>query len=627
MHFTRHALDEGGSAKIREMIKLADRIYGPRQYSIVSADYKDATDRLSKEGSAYVASLMSLEFGDSKEEWKPLFNAIKTLLSQHEVHYDRKFFDEKLPEYLEEVSYVLPGYEAFNAFHRDIRGEEAPKKSWTRTFVRGIQQDGQLMGSPVSFGVLCLVNLAVIRSILFGIGHPDAHKLVMVNGDDGVFIIPHTHRHLYQTWEWLTTSFGLALSAGKNYVSDACDKLPFLTFNSKMYTITWDNDSIPNLNYVPYVHSALYKGWTKLEERIPDKANAESGIGVRCRELLNGFSEEDAGHLRGRFLLHWAWAMSDPKIIHPSVSWFLPEAFGGLGIPFREGDVVSEERLRDARFLRSLYEFPALCSSLEMEPFQLFELTRSTIFGKTALAKARSFVESQLFREVKLRLSKEPFSGWSPISEEIRDLYLFGKVHSEKLRDDRPVYERMNFNALQKALTCMKQVGTSEFIKKHVAHFDWMQPRDFWNQPYVVPDTEIESKFHFGMFDSEVRIMGLSGVRYAQRLIGTNRLVGYLADKLAEEEGRSFFIPNPDFYRAASSAAQLMSGNVPRVYCLLTGQTLDKHPLGETFLSEVFKQSEPVEVLSSEVVPRRCTSLEMDARSYAEGGLSAPALA
>jgi len=596
MHFTRHALDESGSDRIKKMIQCADQIYGVRQYTIVSADYKDATDRLSKEGSAYVAALMSTEFGDTKEEWKSLYSAIRTLLSRHEVHYDRKFFDEKLPPYLEDAEYLLPGYEAFNVFHKEIRGVEAPKKGWTRRYARGIQQDGQLMGSPVSFGILCLVNLAVIRCVLAMTGHPEAHKLVLVNGDDGIFIIPHSHRHLYQTWEWLTTSFGLALSAGKNYVVDACQKMPFLTFNSKMYTVAWDMDNHPTLTYVPYVHSSLYKGWTKLEERIPDKANAESGIGPRCRELLSGFSKADSVLLRGRFLKHWSWALQDPTIIHPSVCWFMPEAYGGLGIPYMEGDVVPERRLRDARLLRAMYQFPALSSSLGLEPFQLFDLTKSTIFGKTALNKARSHVEGHLFREVKLRLSRVPFNDWDPVSEEIKDLHLFKLPELLGLRDDKPKYERFSFNRLQKALSVLAQGETSEFIRRHVVHFEAMQVSDFWNQPYVVADTEIESKVHFGMFDSEVRLFGPNGLRASLKQIAHVTRLNLVQEALVEKgAGLNYLSRNPLFHRVASSAAQLGRGEGPIAFCPVTGQDVSKQSIGQSFILEAFEQSEPVE--------------------------------
>lgn len=522
LHFTRHALDEEGSSKVRLLLSKADAMYGARNYLVVSADYKDATDRLSTKASRYVASKLSTYHGDGKEQWKSQFEALCALLSQHQIHYDRKYFDA-VPSYLEEVEETLPGYDAFNALHKEIRGVPAPKKGWTRKFLRGRQQDGQLMGSPISFTVLCLVNLAVIRSVLSLVGDKRAQELVLVNGDDGLFIIPKTHSNLYQLWESFSTSVGLALSPGKNYCVDAGSPMPFLTFNSKMYRLNWDEDMVVSLDFVPYVHSGLYKGWTKLEERIPDKANAEAGIGPRCRELLHGFLPEDQKRLRKRFLLHWQWAIGDPRIIHPAVATFLPEAYGGLGVPMLDGDQVDERRLRDARLFRALYQFPRLAESLGIKPGNLFELTKSNIFGRTALAKARDRFNRMKMDDVKLRPSREPFHEWEGSDPELLDLYLIGDIEEYSLKDDEPRYERFAFNRLHRVIAAMKQQETSGFIKKHVEHFSWMQAKDFWAQPFIVSDVRLELRFHLGEDDSRRNLRGLSGLSYENRLAAARR--------------------------------------------------------------------------------------------------------
>lgn len=81
----------------------------------------------------------------------------------------------------------------------------------------GLQRDGQLMGSVVSFLVLCLANYGVYlhttayeRAV--GLMRDDA---VLVNGDDILFRAPS---HLWHRYERTSAAVGLKLSPGKAYL-------------------------------------------------------------------------------------------------------------------------------------------------------------------------------------------------------------------------------------------------------------------------------------------------------------------------------------------------------------------------------------------------------------------------
>jgi hypothetical protein len=76
------------------------------------------------------------------------------------------------------------------------------------------QSWGQLMGSPMSFPILCIVNAA---ATLVALGQPYRKEFPMrVNGDDIAFIAdPET----YARWKEVTKLCGLEFSLGKNYTS------------------------------------------------------------------------------------------------------------------------------------------------------------------------------------------------------------------------------------------------------------------------------------------------------------------------------------------------------------------------------------------------------------------------
>lgn len=72
-----------------------------------------------------------------------------------------------------------------------------------------LQESGQLMGSLLSFPLLCLLNDCTAKFI--GL-RPDQY---LINGDD---ILMRTHADNYPLWKEKVQEFGLLLSAGKNYI-------------------------------------------------------------------------------------------------------------------------------------------------------------------------------------------------------------------------------------------------------------------------------------------------------------------------------------------------------------------------------------------------------------------------
>lgn len=92
-----------------------------------------------------------------------------------------------------------------------------PKKSGLKPV---LQESGQLMGSLLSFPLLCLLNDCTARYI--GLS-PDKY---LINGDD---ILMRADAKVYPLWKEKVQEFGLSLSLGKNYIHPV-----FGTVNSQL---------------------------------------------------------------------------------------------------------------------------------------------------------------------------------------------------------------------------------------------------------------------------------------------------------------------------------------------------------------------------------------------------------
>jgi len=99
----------------------------------------------------------------------------------------------------------------------------------------GRQQKGQLMGSPISFPILCLFNAALTRFALeVASATPVSYRLdelpMLINGDD---LLCRTSDLEYLVWKDIVKFGGLTPSIGKNFRHKS-----IATINSEMWRIT-----------------------------------------------------------------------------------------------------------------------------------------------------------------------------------------------------------------------------------------------------------------------------------------------------------------------------------------------------------------------------------------------------
>lgn len=156
-----------------------------------------------------------------------------------------------------------------------------------------IQRRGQLMGSLLSFPILCLAN----ASTLCHLRHQDLSDLkACVNGDDILFV---DDDRKIKSWKRIATALGLVPSIGKNFQSNF-----FGTFNSQLF---FRNKKSRNLVYIPTGKCGLI---VRKDRVMVDQA------------LKAGFS-------KGQIVSFGKSALkSDPSSID------IPCEFGGCGISF-----------------------------------------------------------------------------------------------------------------------------------------------------------------------------------------------------------------------------------------------------------------------------------------------------
>jgi hypothetical protein len=184
----------------------------PLGYFYVSGDYKAATDNLNPILSQHAwECICHYTYVEWAGERKPLFDTPYFLLgrkalTEHMLHYPGVDLNDAVDTICKILSEDLSDEEV-------ARLGSDVKQSW-----------GQLMGSPMSFPILCIVNAAA-SLVSLGQSFSDSYPM-KVNGDDIAFI---ANDEEYACWKEVTRICGLEFSLGKNYTSRE-----FIIMNSEL---------------------------------------------------------------------------------------------------------------------------------------------------------------------------------------------------------------------------------------------------------------------------------------------------------------------------------------------------------------------------------------------------------
>jgi len=199
------------------------------------------------------------------------------------------------------------------------------------------QKWGQLMGSIVSFPILCLVNAAICRrayelgeQLPWGVSLQDCPLLV--NGDDGLL---RCGLRTKEYWADLAALGGLTPSVGKVYFHET-----YLNINSTSYSM----DESGCVHH-PYVNMGLVKGMTRSEGKmqannVTENQDSFGTIGSRHHELMKGCPDSI------RLSVHKMFIRENYELLKSiKVPWYVPESMGGVGLmPFT---VTSGEDIDD----------------------------------------------------------------------------------------------------------------------------------------------------------------------------------------------------------------------------------------------------------------------------------------
>jgi len=182
-----------------------------------------------------------------------------------------------------------------------------------------MQQNGQLMGSIISFPFLCIINATVSRMALeLSLGRKlefyQLESLLKINGDDCVLADTSDDQNLYPVWESVVRYVGLEPSVGKSFYSRE-----FILINSRMYRRGGDD----SFYEIPFVNLAL------VHAKAKDGSNSKEvwefkGLTDKLRSISSGFDQDR--------LFSWFIQRNLNKLSEFNVYWFLPEWCGGLGI-------------------------------------------------------------------------------------------------------------------------------------------------------------------------------------------------------------------------------------------------------------------------------------------------------
>jgi len=196
------------------------------------------------------------------------------------------------------------------------------------------QQWGQLMGSIVSFPVLCIANAALCRwSIEVDQGKKVllSQSTLLINGDDVVF---RSTVRGHKLWEQITDFVGLSSSLGKTFLSRQFAQINSVNFQRLAVPtmVLGDRGKQRSLWFkeTPYVNLGLLFGLKRSGEKLGVDAIADSDVtlGERCRALIAAAPFDLRERVMRVFLKHHAKVLGECH-----VPWFVPEAYGGVGLP------------------------------------------------------------------------------------------------------------------------------------------------------------------------------------------------------------------------------------------------------------------------------------------------------
>jgi len=277
---------------------------------IVAADFTNATDAMRPEISRSFGKILRIHGFLNENE----FRFVDACMKNHLLHYPG-------------LTWAMVDH--FGLHDLVVNGAERDQKG---SYPKTKQSSGQLMGSPLSFPILCYANAAglwVSAEYYYGRSLSYSEFIrnfrPIFNGDDASFLSNPIH---YQIWRRVCSVSGLNSSLGKSY----CTR-QFVMINSELFATDVDETGlISNLSDVFVLNPGLIKGQAKVmsDTRKPKDHIHLDDLLPLCDQLEKVIRKCDMLErilCKKLFLEHVVDRMK--KTNRP---WDVPRCLGGLGL-------------------------------------------------------------------------------------------------------------------------------------------------------------------------------------------------------------------------------------------------------------------------------------------------------
>lgn len=299
-------------------------------WMIVSGDYKGATNTINSDATKVALGTFMARMNLSND----VQDLLEKVVADQEIHYKGSLNDFKFRKARGEggerkqvysLSDVDSQYEP-DLVHRYGNDPDSAVPEMCQ------QTNGQLMGSILSFPLLCVINAAIFRqSVELYTGEVTTMEecftryALRINGDDILFIGP---QELIDIWYTEVNKCGLYLSLGKNYVHPS-----IFTINSQMFQLSdWTgNQSITE----SHITEIKYLNWSLVHPEYDPRFTITSFFrtcDAMQHKLLDGCMDPETRiRLNNLTLLNWRPLLKG-LTSEVKLNWFVPRCLGGLGL-------------------------------------------------------------------------------------------------------------------------------------------------------------------------------------------------------------------------------------------------------------------------------------------------------
>jgi hypothetical protein len=223
-----------------------------------------------------------------------------------------------------------------------------------KTGLQKPQTHGQLMGSVVSFIVLCVVNATICRMALeYSSGRLGSMSLqscrMLINGDDAVF---QSTKEGFECWKRIAKFAGMAPSVGKVYRSRYFLNINSTTFNYHHDGWICDRSTreMTRFELVKRVKLGLLKGLKRSGGKLDVTDEGKKSLGAKSRKLIEMGPSDLGETLLKKFI-----KFNSDALKTVNTPWFIPERFGGIGLPSVGRYCPSD---KDLRLARKIWDHP-----------------------------------------------------------------------------------------------------------------------------------------------------------------------------------------------------------------------------------------------------------------------------